>query len=355
MQPIESLTSVPQLPPHDWVKEEKAEELEAGKEVTSLWYATTMQSLREAADIADPKLSEKELAALEGHKEEKSFIGKMQDWLWGNMKSLWGTLTSTVSKVKQWFKGVLGIEKKEKTKEKSKETAVSKNQPPISSLPKLDAPEEAQQLKMKQALLDFNREMARRLKEIQEFEEEMRRCNSNKLDKLIFIHFVSTSLKQKEIHEGATLLSNDELLRNMNKNKALQKTYYSLADEIRNITKTSDILHWVNVGAVTVGMAGTLALTFATGGIGTVLLAALPLASLTGGATKLMEGTMRYNAELKSGERFVISQETKENGSKIRDELKTMQGNEQDISILLKAIRRQLEEQSQAERAGFSR
>lgn len=315
-------------------KEEKEKELETSKELASLWYASTLESLKTACEPTDPKLTEKALSTIEDNKEEKSYIRRLQDWLWKGLS--WG--------------------KKSEVDERALVVRNEEEPPvPVSHIPKLDAPRIDGGNRVDEAVLEFTRDMLKRLKEISEFEEEMRQSSSNKLDKLIFVHSVKCGLKQMEIKQNSSWISYEELLNCFNKNKALHKEHYSVLDELQSLNQSNSKMSWVNLAGAGIGLAGILVVSFATGGAAGMLGIALPLASFVGGQTKLLGGVAKHQADVKEGELVPINQEIKNNSSQINEELSLSIENEEGISTLLKAIRDLLVSQSKEERASFRR
>ena len=100
--------------------------------------------------------------------------------------------------------------------------------------PQLQHPEANDHKRISQAIAKLNRELVNRLKDIAEFEEEMRKSSSSKLDKLIFLHLVNSSIAQKKLKESNSLISHDQIMSLHKKNQELQKTYFDLIDTIQS-------------------------------------------------------------------------------------------------------------------------
>lgn len=292
--------------------------------IASIYYQDTLKP-------AEPKNLTADSASLQNGKKEiekslttteKSFFSKAKDWLWSLFS--WGQKTPAAVASSE-MRGIVGTAD--------------------DGTPRLEAPNKQ---------LAQTQELVWRLKDIAEFEEEMRQSSSTQLDKLIFLHLVSSSLLQKRLKEEMSIHAQQELMELYKKNKELQKTYYSVLDEINSRAKTNSILHWVNIGA-TAGIVGSVALAFATGGGSLVIALGLSLSSLGKGGTMLSEGILKYKNDLETGKLFVITQETKGNSSHIQEELQAMGASGNEISELLKMIREHLENQSNAERASFGR
>ena len=310
----------------------RAETRKKAEDSTSGYYVTTLQSLATAKQAIDlePALNE-----LKTEKEKKSLLGRAKEWLWS----------------------LFGFGKKEPAV--SVEETENENDSPTSSshiehTPRLPHPEATSDKKLSKAILELNKELVTRLKDMAEFEEEMRQATSKKLDKLIFFQLVESSMRQRQLKEDGSVLNYENILTTQKKNKDLQSKYFNLIDEINSRTKTNKALHWVNVGA-TVGIVTTIAATFATAGLGSVLLAGIPYMTLAKGGTTLAEGILKYQNDLKTGELFIVGKESKTNSGKINEHLSDLQISDEEIGQLLKTIRHHLENQSRAERACFGR
>lgn len=301
----------------------------AAAEVVSLYYQSSISSMADHAfSPAKQDASEKITAS----QTQKTWFSRSKDWLWN----------------------LFGIAKNQPAAQLTGD--VEDGNPIDNGIPRLAAPDDTDQRQMSKTVSDLNRDLSNRLKDISEFEEEMRKSGGNKLDKLIFLQLVYSSLYQKNLKEESSVAAHRHLMDLYNKNKTLQKTYYNLLDDINSRAKTKKILHWTNIG-LTAGIVGALAVTFATGGTAAILLGGvgISLLSLGKGATTLTQGVMQYKNDRKTGDMFIISQDTKANTKSINDEMTKMQSNDEDISSLLKTIRHHLENQSRAERANFGR
>lgn len=296
----------------------------AEPEVISLYYQSSISSL--APPAPTPAKSE---AAVSATQVKKPWYSKTKDWLWN----------------------LFGINKKSPT-DISEDSSIG--DPIDNGAPVLSSPEAREQKRLSQTLAELNRELVYRLKDISEFEEEMRKSNSNKLDKLIFMQLIYSSLHQKNLKEEGSIASQKFILDLHAKNKELQKSYYSLLEDISNRAKTTKILHWTGIG-LTAGVVGAIAVTFATGGAAALVgSAALSMMTLAKGGTTLSEGIVKYKNDLKTGELFIVSQDSKANSKLTDDELANLQSNDEDIGNLLKTIRHHLDNQSKAERANFN-
>jgi len=307
----------------------KEDQETAGTEIASLYYQSSLQSLK-AAELTTQE-GKQSIEDVQKQAESKSFIGKIADWVWNLFN--WGKASPAA------------------------ETSEGKNRtistPDQYSVPKLESPEERDHRKLAKEIADLYQHVVK-MKDAAEFEEEMQRASAGQKDKLIFTELVACSMAQKSIKELFSIVDQMDLLELHEKNTQLQKVYYSKIDDTLFWTKLNKGLGWVNVGT-TAGISGVTAVTFATGGGGAVLGLAIPLLSVVKGGTTLVIGIINYKSEQKTGEIFVISQETKANSDRINDYLNSMGSANQEIGQLLKTIRHHLENQSRAERASFSR
>lgn len=261
-----------------------------------------------------PKTSE----AIEAPTEKKSFLGRVGDWFWG----------------------MLGYKKETPDlATASSDKGVSKVQTSVVDNEK----------KLAQSIIDLNRELNKRIKETAEFEEEMLKAGSNKLDNLYFVHLVKFSLDHKASKESSSLLVNEDLMRLHEKNKNLHKVFYNLKEEIANREKSAKVVKWVNIGT-TGAIVGFVALSFATGGIGGVFSFALPLLSLGKGGLTIAQGGLSYKNDLAVGELTMVSHQTKTNSGHIEDNMETMQLNDADIKSLYQHLRGLMDNHSEAVR-----
>lgn len=310
------------------------EELHAAEEeVASLYYLTTLKSLAAAQDTPQKHT----VQATEKKAIEKSLLGRAKDWLWG----------------------IFGWGQKQPASELESETIINSENSDSDDLfaggsPKLQPPETADHKRLSQSIAELNRELVNRLKDMAEFEEEMRKSSSSKLDKLIFLQLVHSSINQKKLKESSSLITQEELLGLHKKNQNLQKAHFSLVDAITSENKARNVLKWVNVGLTAITVGGS-AIAFAVGGPLGILAVGMPLSLIGKGATMLSDGILKYRNDSKTGELVMIRQDTKANTSNITEKLSEMQICDSDIAALLKMIRQHLDNQSKAERASFGR
>lgn len=310
----------------------RAENRKKAEESTSSYYVTTIQSLAasQQPDDVKPALNE-----IKGEKEQKSLLGRAKEWLWS----------------------LFGFGKKEPVTETEKtesDELPSPANPLPTHAPQLERPEASGERKLSKAILELNRELVSRMKDISEFEEEMRQATSHQKDKLIFFELVESSLRQRKLREDAGVLHYEDILVNQKKNKELQTKYFNLLDEINARAKTDSVLKWVNVGA-TVGIVSSIAIAFATAGTGALILSAMPFLTIAKGGTSLAQGVLKYKNDLTTGEIFVVGKDTKANTGKVNEHLSDLQISDEEIGQLTKTIIRHLENQSRAERAVFGR
>lgn len=306
------------------------EDLHAAEaEVASLYYQSTITSLAPAASAKN-----QEDLKVENTETKKSLLGRAKDWLWG----------------------IFGWGQKQPVSELEAETENLQNNteedPFADSIPRLEKPEIDHQRRLAKTIADVNRELVNRLKDIAEFEEEMKNSSVGELDKLIFLHLVESSLRQKELNHSRSLLAHEDLLEHHEKNKALQKTHFALIDALTSENKARGVLKWINVGLTAVTVSG-MSLAFATGG--SSLAVALPIALLGKSTTMITDGILKYRSDGKTGELIVVKQEMKTHSATKQDHLAEMQNSDTEVGALLKRIRRLLDNQAKAERASFSR
>ena len=302
---------------------EKKEDKNESPEYVSAYYMTTISSMQASAEAADNEVSTSIQSTFDAQKEQ---------------------VTSTIKKWGQWLAGLFSVKKENKDAQGNITSTTS-----LGGAPKLDS-QEIDNKKLTQAIADLNRDLIYRLKDSNEFEEEMRKGGSKKLDKLIFVHLFDMSMKQKNIKEETSQERQEDLLRKHQENQKIQKDFFTIWDDIKNQAKKSSFLGWINMGS-TVGIAGLFALGMATSGAAyTMVVIALPLLSITQGVTKGAEGIIKYQNDLKSGKLFQLKEQTSENSTTINDYMKVMRGCDEEMAELLKAIRRHLENQSKAER-----
>lgn len=312
----------------------------AEQEAASLYYTTTLQSL-----AASPEHPEKKQAAVASEQKavQKSFLGRAKDWLWGIFG--WGQ-KQPVSQADQ----ASGIE----PEDGETPTANPSERVGAEGAPKLQAPDINDKKRLSQAIATLNRELVNRLKDMAEFEEEMKKSSSNKLDKFIFLQLIHTSIAQKQLKESGSMLSHEHLLQLHKRNQELQKTYYSHLDAIHSDNKARGVIKWINIGLTAVTVGGT-AIAFAIGGPGGIFAVGLPLSMLGKGVTTMTEGVLKYKTDRKMGDLIMIKHETKANASHKQDKLSEMQISNTDIAALWRLIRRHLDNQTKAERASFGR
>lgn len=250
-------------------------------------------------------------------------------------KSLW-------RKIGDWFSKLWHGDKQDSAENAAVQAQSTATSATVNQVQSTKNVELDDQKKLTKALLDLNRELTNRLKQSAEFEEEMRKSGTNKMDHLIFFHLIKFNLDQKENKETAGNLIHADIMTRNDKNKALHKLYYDLKEEIANGNKKAKIVKWANIGT-TGAIVGSIALSFATGGVSTIISCALPLLSLGKGALTIAQGSLNHKNELETGKLFMVSHDTKRNSNHIEDDLETMQLNDSDIKTILEALRSNLE------------
>jgi hypothetical protein len=296
-----------------------------------------MQAMAQATAVPS-----KEVAKAEAKAPEKSFLGRIGNWLWSKAESLYSMITGVFQPAK---------EAEESADQNDGTTAT----PGLDKIPKLQSPEVESQKKLSLLLADINRKLLNSLKDIAEFEEEMRKSNSSKMDKLIFVQLFHSSMDQKKLRENAAIDIQEDLFKRHKDNKGLQKAYFDLLADIQSRAKTDKILHWINVGA-TAGIVGATAIAGFTGGLGAGALAiALPLSYIGKGIVTATQGILSYKADMKTGEMTVVRDDMQANSSLIEERIGDLEISDQSMADLLEVIRKVIENQGKAERASFAR
>lgn len=315
--------------PVDWAfKASTKEDLHgADSAVASLYYQSSIASLAPA----NPK-STQTILKTESTETKKSILNRAKDWLWGIFG--WGKPQPS-SKVDN---------------EQSLEDSADEEL--LLGGPKLPEPEFDHQKRLSQAISDLNRDLVNRMKDIAEFEEEMRKPGSHKIDKFLFMNLLQSSIKQKQLSQARSLLAQEDLFDIHKKNKELHKKNFALMDSIQSENFARKILKWINAGLTGFTVGGT-ALAFATGGPVLAVSICLPIALLGRSVNMVFEGTLKHKSDLKTGEITVLRQKTKANTSLERDYLNDMQMMDGEIAALLKKIKEILDNQTRAERASF--
>lgn len=297
----------------------------AEEEVASLYYQTTLSSM--APTNSKTSLNEQKIETI----ETKSILTRAKDWFWNLIG--WGEAQPVP----------------ESEEEESIEDGTDDN--PLSGGPKLPEPQSDHQRRLTKQISEHNRELSNRLKEIAEFEEEMRKSSTN-IDKSIFMYLVESNLRQKDLSHSRSLIAHEDLMALHKKNKELHKLQFGLIDSINDKNATKGILKWIK-GGLTGFTVGGMAIIFASGG--SAIAALMPIALLAKSPIMLFEGILKYQSDNKTGEMIVLKQEIKTNSANEREYLTEMQNLDADITKLLKKIREILDNQTKAERASFGK
>lgn len=299
----------------------------ADEEVVSFYYLSSIQSLQ-ASDNISSENAAKKTAATDTQPTRPSVLHRFSNWLWG----------------------LFGVSSSKENVSSTEEGGVPSQSAPGIQSPHLQPPGEIGHDRLSKAIAELNKELLYRMKDTAEFEAEMLKSNSKKMDRLILVHIVAKSLDQKNLKEVISLEAHENVLDLQNRNKDLHKKYFRLIDDINATAKTNAVLHWVNVGT-TAGIVGLLAVSFATSGAGAVLAIALPALNILKGGLTAAEGVLKYKNDLRSGELVMVNHQEKTNRNKITDEATTtIPFADDDISNLLKTIRHHLENYSKEAR-----
>lgn len=258
---------------------------------------------------------------------------------------------SALKRLTGWIRGLFGVSgAKELTAGSTEVEGVKDSTASTHRIPQLQAPEEIGNDRLSKAIAELNRELLYRMKDTAEFETEMLKSNSKKMDRLILVHIVAKSLEQKKLKEVISLEAHENVLELQNRNKDLHKKYFQLLEDINATAKTNRVLHWVNLGA-TAGIVGSLAVSFATSGAGAVLAIALPALNIVKGGLSTAEGLLKYEIDKYSGDLGFVNYQEKTTRGQISDKVSTtIAFADEDISNLLKTIRHQLENYSKEAR-----
>lgn len=246
-----------------------------------------------------------------------------------------------------WFKGLVGLGSKEETTvaETAKNSSVEKQASPTTGVPKLKTPEHDSEKKLAEALRELNDELIKRQKDSAEFEAEMNRIGGSK-DACLFINIIKLHQEQENIKQTSIRLDHDDMMIRHKKNKELHTLYHELRQEIAGKAKVNKVLKWINVGS-SVGIVGSVALAFATGGASAIWSFALPLFSLSKGALTIAQGTLKSKTDKDTGELSLVNHETEKNSGRMDIHLETMQLHGDEIKVLLDEIRRHLDAQAE--------
>lgn len=309
----------------------KEETESAEEEVVSYYYLSSIQSLQASATQPIDTQTSK-AAAVEAKK----------------------AAPTTFQRFTSWLRGVFGMEKAKEAEVQPAETSVAESVEQSSSSvprsPRLQPPESMTNDRLSKSIAELNKELLYRIKDTAEFEAEMLKSNSKKMDRLILFQIVQKSLDQKKLKEIASIDAHEHVLECQDRNKDLHKKYYQILDEINATAKTNSILHWINIGT-TGGIVGLLAVSFATGGLGTIVAIALPALNIAKGSLSAAEGVLKYKNDLRTGEMTMVNYEIKENRNQINDKVSTtLPFADEEISNLLKTIRHHLENYSKEAR-----
>lgn len=324
--------------PHKAAHPEKRDLKNAEDQVAALYYRDTQSSCLNATQDQERTT----VAIVTQTKSiEKSFLDRTKDWIWGMFS--WG------QKLVGWDQAEEVNDTETISKEISieSETIGSNKKTPSGGIPRLEQPEAQTRQRLSKTIADINRELVNRLKDMAEFEKEMEKSTANKIDKLIFLHLVQSSLTQKKLKEAGSAIAQEELLDLHKKNQHLRKKHYDLIDTISDNEKTLGILNWVNIG-LTVAGVGSAAIAFAFGGPLSIFGLGLPLSYLGRGSTMLTSGILNHNKDKETGELVLVKQETQANNSHQKDKLTLVQVNDEEIAKLLKAIKYVLDMQTKA-------
>ncbi|HEV8051388.1 MAG TPA: hypothetical protein VGP47_02755 [Parachlamydiaceae bacterium] len=333
IDPINASQSIKELPYYTGVPAK--EDLHAAEaEVASLYYQSSIASL------ATPKVNQDQMEAKHdgaNKAAEKSLLGRAKDWLWG----IFGwSQPQPLSDIEA--ENVDHFEK------------IADEHDLAGGVPRLQAPEVSDRKRLSQSIADLNRDLVIRLKDMAEFEEEMKKGSAAKLDKFIFLQLINSSINQKNLKHASSNIAQEDIMHLHKKNQKLQKAHFDILDAVNSDNKIRGILKWVNVGLTAVAVGGT-AIGFAFGGPVGIIAVGTPLSFLGKGASMLTDGILKYKNDGRTGNIVILRQQSKTNTEKKKDKLSDMQNTDSDIGALIKKIRHHLDNQTKAERASFGR
>jgi len=309
----------------------KIDEDAAEEEIVSLWYLSSIKSLQNTVTPSIESTPKQDIE-LETSKNEQSRFQKIRSWLWG------------------WFGGEGGAEISANNLQQEIDLIEKGVFTGLPGIPKLLPPEPMSNERLSKAIADINKDLLHRLKDSAEFAEELLRSNSQDMDRLILFHIVSKSLDQKKLKEEAGIQVHEQIFNLQKVNKDLHQKHYSILDDINATAKTNKTLHWVNIGT-TVGIVGTLAVGFATGGMPGIFAFTMPALNVLKGGVSSAEGILKYKNDLRTGEMTMLNHDVKANRHKINDKVNTtLPYGDEEISNLLKTIRHHLENYSKEAR-----
>ena len=332
VDPISPLSSFVVTPPMDLDFHVKAvnpvlDEKENARKASSFYYASTLMSLQPLPN------------ATEGQ--------KIQDVSIQSNKSF----SSVIQGCWNWVLGLFG-KSSAQTVETDATTDQNTQVPPLSGAPRLQDPTEIDKNKLSKMIAELN-EHIHRMKDMSEFEEELRRTTSStksfQLDKLIINQYFIASMRQKISKEELGLDEQQNILRMHQQNKQLQEKYFSLLDEVKSRAQMTSLLGWINFGS-TIGIVGALAVSFAITGPVAIIIVGLPALGVVKGVVSGAEGILKYKNNLKTGELFAIQEESNELMHQMKDGMEELKVCDEEISQILKTVREQLKNQSDAER-----
>jgi hypothetical protein len=303
----------------------KRDEHAADPEVASLYYLSTLQTMKE---VAQPTFAQtKQIVDQTAKKKtERGIIQTVKDWLWGCL----GFATNEPAEVEPSFQSVENVQ-------------------PLNNPPSLSIPDHLDHKLIDKAIREIN-EHLERLKDTDQFEEEMRKSNSKKLDKLILVRLTSQSLLQRDLKRTDSIRAQQELHHLRKKNEEIQKKTGSISEDLTYGKEIANSLKWINVSLSGSLVLGT-ALAFFTGGTSAMIAVAMPLAAVLKGGTTLTDGIVKFNNGKKEGELSLYRENSRANTAIMHDELEVMQVRDDEIASVLKSLRKILKDQSENERA----
>ncbi|MBA3816247.1 MAG: hypothetical protein H0X29_06955 [Parachlamydiaceae bacterium] len=311
---------------HPKIDEDAAEE-----EIVSLWYLSSIKSMQ-AKDTPSIESTQIQNVECEANIKDESRFQKIRSWLWS------------------WFGGAKDSEISANNLQQEIDPIEKGISTGLSGTPQLLSPDPMNNERLSKAIADINKDLLHRLKDSAEFAEELLQSNSQDMDRLILFHIVSKSLEQKKLKEEAGIQVHEQIFNLQKVNKELHQKHYSILDDINATAKTNKTLHWINIGT-TVGIVGSLAVGYATGGVPGVFSFTMPALNILKGGVSSAEGILKYKNDLRTGEMTRINHDVKANRHKINDKVNTtLPYGDEEISHLLKTIRHHLENYSKEAR-----
>jgi len=293
--------------------------IDAEQQAASQYYASSIQSLAQ-----QPQYTAKDNAAtaVENKAEEKSIFGKVKDWFWG----------------------ILGMNKEQPASNVSEQEITKASTATSPSIPRLSPPEMTE----KKQLISAAEKLNRYFKVMAETDEEIKRG----VDQLIFYQLFLSTLNQKDLKEDNARHIHHIVINRNNNSKVLHHTFYNLMDDAKRCELNEKILNWVDKALTAAALVTIFASIGATGGLAGPL---LPIATTLKGLSTGSSGLYKYQENSRKADMEVIKHEIKENAAKISEELSDAQDINDALADLDRTIREELKKLNETKRSFSSK